>query len=59
MVLTSPRAYNVNCAPQSSQYSYTIVVTKGLAPGFSMFSKRIFEQLLRAKTRPFTFRAID
>ena len=24
MVLTSPRAYNFNCAPQSSQYLYTI-----------------------------------
>ena len=27
MVLTSPRAYNVNCAPQSSQYLYTISLT--------------------------------
>ena len=24
MVLTSPRAYNFNCAPQSSQYLYTM-----------------------------------
>ena len=27
MVLTSPRAYNFNCAPQSSQYLYTIAST--------------------------------
>ena len=27
MVLTSPRAYNFNCAPQSSQYLYTISLT--------------------------------
>ena len=26
MVLTSPRAYNFNCAPQSSQYLYTIAL---------------------------------
>ena len=25
MVLTSPQAYNFNCAPQSSQYLYNIV----------------------------------
>ena len=27
MVLTSPQAYNFNCAPQSSQYLYTISLT--------------------------------
>ena len=26
MVLTSPRAYNFNCAPQSSQYLYILYI---------------------------------
>ena len=60
MVLTSPRAYNFNCAPQSSQYLYTVNVTLKLRYHknqklFSIRVKELFEHVVLLFLKAFSW----